>query len=227
MVNILIIIENLVMANVIKDHLSKQDYNVTIAMNSHAAINLSSKKNYDLYIIDLKITGVSGYGLSDIIARSQKSAFFIYLVTLTKTVEILMKNSTDKIAYLPKPIDLNELSAKTKTLLVTNQKLVKSNTGKNLLVYFHLNYSKSSLIHNSGKKLSLSGTEIRLLEILGKNENSIVGVKYLLYELWGNVNQENKRKLDGYINRIRIYLKVENKVKLIIIKNNGYLTSVS
>jgi len=72
------------------------------------------------------------------------------------------------------------------------------------------------------KKRKLSYRESELLKILYENREGIIDRKNILTLLWGNDSFFNSRNLDVYINKIRGYLKEDEKLEILTIKGVGY-----
>ena len=73
--------------------------------------------------------------------------------------------------------------------------------------------NRQLLVKDSAEK-RLSYRETALLKILYENRDGITDRKSILQQLWGNDSFFNSRNLDVYINKIRGYLKEDEKLKL-------------
>jgi DNA-binding response OmpR family regulator len=86
---------------------------------------------------------------------------------------------------------------------------------------YHFYTNKQLLVKDAaGKKLSYRESE--LLKILYENRDGIIDRKNILNLLWGNDSFFNSRNLDVYINKIRSYLKEDERLEILTIKGIGY-----
>jgi len=96
---------------VLSKALSKQGYKVDLASNGEEALQLFSRNEYDLAVLDIKMPQVSGLELLDQFQQERPE-----MLTIIMTAESSMKNAVEAMKrgaydYLTKPFDLDELDA--------------------------------------------------------------------------------------------------------------------
>jgi len=96
---------------VLSKALSKQGYQVDLAINGQEALEMSRQRSYDLAVLDIKMPGLSGL---DLLSRFQEECRETLVVIMT--AESSMKNAVEAMKrgaydYITKPFDLDALDA--------------------------------------------------------------------------------------------------------------------
>jgi len=96
---------------VLSKALSKQGYQVDLAVNGQEALEMSRQRSYDLAVLDIKMPGLSGL---DLLSRFQEECRETLVVIMT--AESSMKNAVEAMKrgaydYITKPFDLDALDA--------------------------------------------------------------------------------------------------------------------
>jgi two-component system nitrogen regulation response regulator GlnG len=96
---------------VLSKSLTKQGYQVDLAVNGREALLMSRKQTYDLAVLDIKMPGISGLELLTKFREECPQALVIIM-----TAESSMKNAVEAMKrgaydYLTKPFDLDALDA--------------------------------------------------------------------------------------------------------------------
>jgi signal transduction histidine kinase/ligand-binding sensor domain-containing protein/class 3 adenylate cyclase len=117
---ILIVDDDPINQQVLKNHLSFDNYHITSALNGEEALNeIESGKNFDLILLDIMMPRMSGYEVCKIIREKYlPSELPIILITAKNQVSDLVEGfSHGANDYLAKPFSKNEFLARIKTHL--------------------------------------------------------------------------------------------------------------
>ena len=180
MAKILIIEDELDIAMVMTEWLSKNDHTVDVSHEGHHAATLMADKRYDLIVLDLGLPGVDGVELLQAL-RDRGSATPVLVVsgrnTIDAKVNCLELGADD---YLTKPFHMRELASRVKVLLRRNW-----GTASNVL------QAGALAINLTTKKVTQASEEVRLtpqeyvlLEFLMKHPNCIFTSRELLDQVW-------------------------------------------
>lgn len=205
MKNILMIEDDLELAEILTEYLEQYDMQVTVCDDPFLGISKLNLKDYDLVILDLTLPGLDGLEVCKEIRK-------------TNTVPIIISSArhdlTDKINafdfgaddYLPKPYNPQELLARIKSLIRRNEgiekttsEVKKSNKDLVLSEFEHI-------ITLKGKPLNLTVAEYDILSYLIKKEGGAISREELIYNCDAISEDSTNKSIDVIIGRIRTKL---------------------
>ncbi len=219
--HILIVEDEVDLAELIAFHFKKAGYLVTEAHDGQQALDLTKEHHFDLIILDLMLPKVDGMAVFAEL-RSKKKTKKIPVIMLTAKGQ-----ASDRIAgleagaddYVTKPFTPKELLLRSKKQLANIEKTKTSH----LLEIDNLIFDKLNLTFTvNGEKVELTSTEFKLLLRLCEYPNQIQSRSTLLTEVWGYSDSTNSRTLDTHMKRIRG--KIEGASHTITtVRGKGYL----
>ncbi len=126
---ILIIEDDITLAETIKNFLKLNNFAVAHANNGAAGIQLAFSSSFDAIICDINIPVVDGYQVYAILNKSPLtySIPFIFLTAKTSLQDIRKGMQIGADDYLTKPFELGDLLDAVKTRIGKRQKLLKAN----------------------------------------------------------------------------------------------------
>lgn len=215
---ILYIEDEEVLAMLVRDHLTKNGFEVTWSGHGNDAEKLFDSIKPDLCILDVMLPGVSGFEIGKKIRSKNKTIPIIYLTAKSESKDVLEGFKSGGNDYLKKPFSLEELMARVSNLLSMSGKV-----SPGIYKIGELSYDPMRMIIVNGKEtVTLSHRENELLKMLISKVGSPVERKQILMELWGDDHFFNSRNLDVYVTRLRKYLKMDPDVQLLTLKGVGY-----
>lgn len=212
---ILLLEDDELFAETIEDFLEDEGYKIDIAKDGEKALELNFNTNYDLYLLDINVPKINGLELLKDLRDSGDNTPTIFL-TSYKDKETLSQgflNGADD--YLKKPIDLDELLLRIKSLLKRTGKQISSIKLENNLIF------EPSLkrVFKDGIDMNLPMKVIELLELFLENKNQIITKDMIVSRLWGINEEYSEGSIRVYINGIK---KIFGKEKITNIKGIGY-----
>jgi len=218
---ILIVEDELDLAELIAYHFKKKGYEVTEAHDGQAGLDATQSENFDLIILDLMMPKLTGMEVFHAL-RSENRTRDIPVIMLTAKGQ-----PSDRIAgleagaddYLTKPFIPKELVLRGEKLL---QNATKVRQG-HILTIDNLAFDKVNLTFTvNGETTDLTSTEFKLLLYLCERRDQIQSRATLLEEVWGYSGGANSRTLDTHMKRIR--QKIEGASESIkTIRGQGYM----
>ena len=126
---------------------------------------------------------------------------------------------------MTKPFDSEVLLAKIKVIL--NRKYnfeepKEDDVFEFSFSEFHFNSKLRYLKHKDGKSVKLSPKENRLLRLLVLHLNDLLPRELALKKIWRDDNYFTSRSMDVYIAKLRKYLSMDKRVKIINIHGEGF-----
>ena len=209
MSRILIVEDELDLANIIKDYLVKELYEVEICTEGDKAIEIFDKFKPSLVILDLMLPGMNGYEICQNIRIKSTIPILILSAKIDEfdKVKGLNLGADD---YITKPFRLRELLARVNAQLRRSQVFNKENLEiidiENIRIY-----TKEYKVEKNGRDLDLSRNEFELLVFLSKNPKQVFSREQLYERIWGFDSYGDLNTVTVTINRLR--QKIEDNPK--------------
>lgn len=190
---ILLLEDETILKESIKEFLSAKSYKVDSFENSSDAFDAIFTKEYDLLLLDVNVPGeFDGFSLRKELANEGKNIPTIFVTSMSSADAMLQGYANGCCDYIKKPFDLIELQLRV-------QHALKSNCFKteNDLLQLPCDYKydviNRKLISLSGE-IQLSKTENDILTLFIKYRNQIVTFEVLYEQIWeNNVEAANAR----------------------------------
>ena len=209
MSRILIVEDELDLANIIKDYLEKELYEVEICTEGDKAIEIFDKFKPSLVILDLMLPGMNGY---EICQNIRIKSTIPILILSAKIDEFDKVKGLDLGAddYITKPFRPRELLARVNAQLRRSQVFNKENLEIIDLENIRI-YTKEYKVEKDGRDLDLSRNEFELLIFLSKNPSQVCSREHLYERIWGFDSYGALNTVTVTINRLR--QKIEDNPK--------------
>ena len=207
MKKILIVEDDLSIAELQKDYLEIYDFEVKICTDGVSGLNEIKENKYDLIILDVMLPKMDGFDILRIIHD-------------TKDVPVLMvsakKEEIDKIKglslgaddYITKPFSPGELVARVKSHVQNYERLKSKFSGNkennNVISIRGLEIHKDSRqVIINGEEVTLAQKEFDLLLHMAKCPNRVFGKDELFESIWGLDSIGDSATITVHIRRIR------------------------
>ncbi|WP_404422183.1 response regulator [Thalassospira australica] len=196
---ILIVEDNLVLADKIAAALRQTDHAVDLVHDGEDALRLVLQETFDLLILDLSLPGLDGIEILKTV-RARKINLPVMILTargnLDERVAGLDAGADD---YMVKPFELSELEARARALLRRNigQRNPAITVGK--LTFNSVDRS----VTVDGQPVSLTPRERGVLEILLLNISQVISKEKIALHLFGFDDEASVKSIELYISRLR------------------------
>ena len=198
--NILVVDDEKLIREVIKEYLLLDNFNVYEAENGDDAIEVFKKNNIDLVIMDIMMPKMDGYTACKAIKKI-KNVPFIMLSARSEEYDKLIGFDLGIDDYVTKPFSPKELVARVKAIMKRNVK--EENTivlaGIKIDDLAHEVYVDENLVE-------LTPKEYDLLKYLINNKNIALSRENLLSNIWGYDFYGDDRTVDTHIKTLRAHL---------------------
>lgn len=203
---ILIVEDDLSIAELQRDYLELADFEVKICTDGVTGLNEIKQNKYDLIILDVMLPKIDGF---DILRSMQDYKDIPVLMVSAKKEEI------DKIKglglgaddYITKPFSPGELVARVKSHLKNYERLKNKFGDKaqsNTIIIRGLELRKDSRqVFINGNEVNLAQKEFELLLYLTQNPNRVFGREELFERIWGLDALGDNATVTVHIGRIR------------------------
>jgi len=209
---------------VLKDYLSLNDYNVTLAKDGLEGLIMFKNDEYDLCILDVMMPRKDGFSLAKDIRATNLEVPIIFLTAKTMKEDVLKGYQAGADDYLNKPFDSEVLLYKIKAIL--QRKETEQSTEEESFEFkiggFEFNSKLRHLSFNEEEVQKLSPKESKLLKLLAVHINDLMPRELALTKIWRDDNYFTSRSMDVYIAKLRKYLKKDENVEIINIHGEGF-----
>lgn len=179
--NILLIEDDHVIADLIKKGMNEAGFVIDHADDGMAGLDLALNDSYDIAIIDLMLPKLDGLSVIDQI-REEKINLPIIILSAKRTVDDrihgLQHGGDD---YLIKPFSFSELLARVKALLRRANNVVEPTS---LSIHDLTLDLLARTVVRAGQKIELQPKEFALLEYLIRNTGHVVSKNMIMERVW-------------------------------------------
>ena len=213
MIRILIVEDELPIANLIRLSLSKAGYTCDCVYDGAAAADQIAAQSYDLILLDVMLPEVDGFTLLEYIRPYEIPVIFLTAKNAVQDrVKGLRLGAED---YIVKPFEAVELLARIEVVLR------RSHKGRVQIAYDDITIDMDRhLVTKAGEPVALTPKEFSLLAFFMENVDVAVTRERLLAAVWGYEFQGESRTVDIHVQQLR--KKLDLSRRLITIPKLGY-----
>jgi DNA-binding response OmpR family regulator len=199
---ILIIEDEVSIAELEKDYLEINGYTVDMAHSGIKGLQMFNEIHYDLVVLDLMLPEIDGFEICKRIR--EKSEIPILMVSAKK-------DDIDKIRglglgaddYMTKPFSPNELVARVKAHLARFERLTFKEKKKEVNIRNLKIQTEARRVFVDKKEIILTAKEYDLLYFLANNPNMVFSKDVLLDRIWGRDYYIDTATVTVHIGKIR------------------------
>ena len=204
MSRILIIEDEVAIAQLEKDYLELSSFTVEMAHTGDEGLKRATEENFDLIVLDLMLPGMNGYEVCEKIRKTQDIP--IIMVSAKKEdfdkIHGLGMGADD---YMTKPFSPSELVARVKAHLARYKRL--TNTSQKVNDYVEVRGIKidktARRVYVDGEEKNLTTKEFDLLTFLAENPNKVYTKEELFREIWDMDSVGDIATVTVHIKKIR------------------------
>ncbi len=211
---ILIVEDEIPIAQLIKMSLGRAGYRCEMVHDGLSAADRIEQNPYDLVLLDIMLPGLDGYELLEYLRPTGTPVIFITAKgTLGDRVRGLQLGADD---YIVKPFEVAELIARVESVLRRTGR-----GGSQLRAWDVTMDILSHRVTQGNLPISLTPREFDLLEQLMRNRGAAMYRDALFERVWGGEMDDGTRTLDLHIQRLRKKLGWQDRIRTVY--KVGYL----
>ena len=204
MSRILIVEDEISIAELEKDYLELSDYEVDIASDGETGESMALKGDYVLCILDVMLPGKDGFEICKAI-RKEKNIPIIMVSAKRDDIDKIRGLGLGADDYITKPFSPSELVARVKAHLARYDRLVASTVPQNdVLEIRGLKIDKTArrvFVNNEEKVFTTK--EFDLLSFLAQNPNHVFTKEELFSKIWDMESIGDIATVTVHIKKIR------------------------
>lgn len=200
MYRIFLVEDDETIARLIKKHLEKWEYEVSTVQDFGNVLGEFAACDPQLVLLDIWLPFYNGHYWCTQIRQVSKVPI-IFLSSVSDNMNIVMAMNMGADDFIPKPFDLEVLTAKVQALLRRSYDFAGSSSmleHKGML----LNLSDATLLYQE-QKVELTKNELKILQTLIENKMQVVTRETLMTRLWESDMYVDENTLSVNVNRLR------------------------
>ena len=186
MSKILIVEDEMAIADLEKDYLELSDYEVDIQNDGEQGLQAALTGNYDLVILDLMLPGIDGFEVCKRI-RDEKDIPILMVSAKKDDIDKIKGLGLGADDYMTKPFSPSELVARVKAHMARYERLVGTNQKpQNDIVEIRgIRIDKTARrVYVNGEEKNFTTKEFDLLTFLAEHPNHVFTKEELFREIW-------------------------------------------
>lgn len=221
---ILVVEDNLCLADTLADALRAENYMVDIANDGLQGYEDAASGIYDILILDLMLPKMNGY---EVLSSLRSDGNHIPVLILSARSELDDKLQGFRVGaddYVTKPFEIEELIMRIQA--ITRRRISQEIDMQFLRagdLAFDNNTCEISNI-NTGKSMKISGKEMQLCEFLLINQNQVLEKEQIATKIWGYDSNAEYNNVEVYISFLRRkfqHLQVNTRIRAV--RGVGYI----
>ena len=221
MYKILIVEDDLIICNALKEHMKTWGYEAEGIKNFNNVLSEFASFNPNLVLLDISLPFYNGFHWCTEIRKISKVPI-MFISSASDNMNIVMAMTYGGDDFVSKPFDLNVLTAKIQALL---RRSYDFSTQTNLIEHkgVILNISDGTLTYK-GEKIDLTKNEFKIIHMLLENRGKAVARDDIMTRLWESDSFIDDNTLTVNVTRIRKKLSDVGLIDFIKTKKGiGYL----
>jgi DNA-binding response OmpR family regulator len=219
---ILIVDDDIHIANLITRFLSQKNYRVKSASDGKTAKEIFNLFRPDLVILDINLPDTLGYNLCQEMRKNND----VFILMLTSRTDVEDKKKGFLIGaddYLTKPFDLEELEFRVQAILRRRRLINSTDINTIELDKLIINPETRKVTFNN-QLVTFTSLEFDLLYFLASNPNKVWRREDLVTNVWQNNPIGDNRVVDVHIGQIRRKIEQDPNIPqyIITIRGVGY-----
>ncbi len=184
----------------VKLNLEKEGFQVLVAYDGESGLDLVSRENPDLILLDIMMPGMDGVEVLRQI-RKDRTTPVIMLTAKADTFDKVLGLELGADDYITKPFDTKELTARIKAVI---RRTGQEEEESEIVRYDNLEISLANYeVKYFGKKLEMPPKELELLYFLASHPGKVFTREQLLRQVWEFDFYGDSRTVDVHIKRLR------------------------
>jgi len=220
-VNILIVEDDLHLAEALKQIVEEQNYIVDLVHDGMDGLYYASNNEYDVIILDVMLPKMNGYDVIKMLRKQNVSTPTLMLTAKSEIFDRVVGLDSGADDYMTKPFAPEELLARLRALSRRQGEVALDTVEFGNL---SLNLNTMSLSFN-GKSVTLSNKEFQIIQLLMMNNTNIISKETIINKVWGADSNADDNNVEAYISFLRkklFFLKADRSVNIVTIRQVGY-----
>ncbi len=202
---LLLLEDDQILSETLQHFLSREGYDVDVALSEEEAEELTYAQRYDLYLFDINLPGGNGLDFLKALRHAEDKTPTIFITALTDMHSMAQGFELDALDYIKKPFDPEELLIR-----------LRAKFKDDILYYGDISYDpKSNILRKEGEIVSIGNVPFKVFVKLLTHVGEVV-TQDILFEC---LEQPSGNALRVALTKIKQKLEIE----ITNIRGQGYL----
>jgi DNA-binding response OmpR family regulator len=204
--NVLVIEDDLDIAQLLKIHLAELSCTVKLAMDGVVGLAQAEANQYDLIILDIMLPGMDGLEVCRRLRAKTNYTPILMLTSKSTELDRVLGLEMGADDYLTKPFSIMELVARVKAIFrrVDNLSTTSPGVGVKMIEAAGLRIdAEKRTVTLTGVVVDLTAKEFDLLLHFAQNPGRVYSRAQLLDRVWGYSHSGYEHTVNSHINRLR------------------------
>ncbi len=208
------------MGNLLLQGLEEQNHTVTLARDGEEALAAVTTGSFDAIVLDVMMPRLNGFEVTKRLRALKNPTPILILTARDGSEDIVQGLDAGADDYLVKPFTLSVLLARLRSI----SRRGAHSPVKELRVNDLCLDPAAREVTRQGKRLALTPTEFRLLEVLMRRANRVVSRSSIIEAVWGFNEEVESNTVDVYIKLLRDKVDPGSPKRLIhTVRGFGYI----
>lgn len=210
MSKVLIIEDEVTIADLEKDYLELSGFDVVIENAGDTGLKRALDENFDIIVLDLMLPGIDGFEVCRQI-REKKDMPIIMVSAKKEDIDKIRGLGLGADDYMTKPFSPSELVARVKAHLSRYERLVNTNQKQNDIIEIRgIKIDKTARrVYVDGEERTFTTKEFDLLTFLAENPNHVYTKEELFREIWDMDSFGDIATVTVHIKKIREKIEID------------------
>ena len=202
MSRILIVEDEVAIADLEKDYLELSGFEVEIENDGTKGLERALHEEFDLFILDLMLPGVDGFEICKKI-REIKNTPILMVSAKKDDIDKIRGLGLGADDYVTKPFYMGELLARIRVALRKSNQIPEEKKEKIFQCdYLKVDWEKHQ-VSIDGKEVHLTPMEYKILKLLIDNRGKVLTHNYILSQIWGSAQGVEAANLRVFMAALR------------------------
>lgn len=200
---ILIIEDEESIAELEKDYLELSGFEVTVAKEGDAGLEVALSQDFNMIVLDLMLPGVDGFEICRQV-REKKDTPIIIVSARKEDIDKIRGLGLGADDYMTKPFSPSELVARVKAHLARYESLTNRSRNNDIIEIRGIKIDKTARrVFVNGEEKAFTTKEFDLLTFLAQNPNHVYTKDELFKEIWDMESIGDIATVTVHIKKIR------------------------
>ncbi len=223
---ILLVEDETNLARPLQFNLEQEGYEVHQTPSGKEALDLLTRQQFDLIILDLMIEEMDGFEVARLVRQQDQKLPILMLTARSAEQDRIQGLEVGADDYMVKPFHLKELLLRVQRMLQRADWYGdKARPPREIKVADYTVNLETLTVAGSQREFQLTTLEAKLLELFVTESNRVLSRSELLEKVWGYRSDLETRTVDNFIVRLRRYFEEEPEQPkhFVSVRSRGYM----